>query len=86
MSNEVCFKVPNVPGHEFLMMKPADLAALVRDARRFRRMAAQYSEVSIDDGSRPIRLEQWDPNWGDWVTLGDKPLSEIADALPEVET
>lgn len=64
---------------------PADLADLVRDARRFRRMAAQYSEVSIDDGSRPIRLERWDPNWGDWVTLGDKPLAEIADALPEVE-
>ena len=62
----------------------ADLAALVRDARRFRKLAAHYC-----GSGRPahgaMQLERWDAEWMDWVPLSDKPLAEIADALPEVE-
>lgn len=86
MSNEVCFKVPNVPGHEFLMMKPDDLAALVRDAKRYRRMeACYYDGLSGRPAHGSIQLERWDAEWMDWVPLSDRPLAEIADALPEVE-
>jgi len=64
----------------------ADLAALVRDARRFRRMAARYCD---DASGRPthgaIQLERWDAEWMDWVPLSSQSLSELADALPEVE-
>jgi len=63
-----------------------DLAALVRDARRFRRMAARYCD---DASGRPthgaIQLERWDAEWMDWVPLSSQSLSELADALPEVE-
>ena len=63
-----------------------DLAALVRDARRFRKLAAHYCN---DANGRPehgaIQLERWDAEWMDWVPLSNGPLAEIADALPEVE-
>lgn len=86
MSNEVYFKVPKVPGHEFLMMKPDDLAALVRDAKRYRRMEACYCDgLSGRPAHGSIQLERWDAEWMDWVPLSDRPLAEIADALPEVE-
>lgn len=63
-----------------------ELAALVRDARRFRRMEARYYDgVSGRPEVGSVRLERWDAVWQDWLTLTDKPLAEIADVLPEVE-
>ena len=55
-----------------------DLAALVRDARRFRRMEKAHGDTHCHDG---------------WGTIQKfycahpiiRPLAEIADALPEVE-
>ena len=64
----------------------ADLAALVRDARRYRRMEACYCDgLSGRPAHGAIQLERWDAEWMDWVPLSDRPLAEIADALPEVE-
>lgn len=59
----------------------ADLAALVRDARRFRRMEKAH-EKPLRDGT----LYGWCYGSGiyGWM-LQNKPLAEIADALPEVE-
>ena len=63
-----------------------DLAALVRDARRFRRMEARYcDEASGRPTHGAIQLERWDAEWMDWVPLSNGPLAAIADALPEVE-
>ena len=65
---------------------PDDLAALVRDARRFRKLSAHYCDEA---NGRPthgaIQLERWDAEWMDWVPLSNGPLAGIADALPEVE-
>lgn len=67
------------------------LAALVRDARRFRRLEAAHANT-INPHSSPQADEEccWAafmahvPAWcGGPVT---KPLAEIADALPEVES
>lgn len=60
---------------------PDELAALVRDARRFRRMEVAH-EKPLRDGS----LYGWCYGSGvyGWM-LQNKPLAEIADALPEVE-
>ena len=60
------------------------LAALVRDARRFRKLAAHYCGSGRPEHGA-IQLERWDAEWMDWVPLSDQPLAEIADALPEVE-
>lgn len=81
MSNEdipPCSKSVRITTNEYI--------ALVRDARRFRKLAARYCD---DASGRPthgsIQLERWDAEWMDWVPLSNQPLAEIADALPEVE-
>ena len=63
-----------------------ELASLVRDARRFRKLSAYYcDEASGRPTHGAIQLERWDAEWMDWVPLSNGPLAEIADALPEVE-
>jgi len=84
MSNEdaihIRIEAPKQPG-VFIIETPDDFEALVRDARRFRRMEVAH-EKPLRDGS----LYGWCYGSGvyGWM-LQNKPLAEIADALPEVE-
>ena len=81
MSNDITDTIELIernPGAVALMVPTDDLAALVRDARRFRRMEKAHGDTHCHDG---------------WGTIQKfycahpiiRPLAEIADALPEVE-
>lgn len=61
-------------GRELWRGKPEDLAALIRDGVRFRKMEKVHGSS--------LRPQGWSDGWS---IETDKPLAEIADALPEVE-